>query len=393
MHKLYKPYLYGTITISGLLSIYTLICYEIEVTLLGVLIATFGLVLEVAMLRYSQNNVISFQGALAIFLVFNFNPATCVLITTLSIILETVIIALIKRELSLVLNIKMLYNWSMRIICILLAGKVYTFLQGFNTIVVIVIVVILYNIINSYLLAFILYLYTNNKGEAHVMSMHAEFAYTYMCAIINIMLFYGYVAYGVKGIIIIYMFLLPVQTSILGKTIVQEEIEKSIFIDSLTKAYNRASLTKILTDYLSSKTPFTIVFLDFDRFKIINDSFGHDIGDKILIQFVSTVKENLRKTDKLYRFGGDEFCLIINKDVEADAVLEKIKRLKKSLVFEDENLKIHYTFSIGKYTYTGQHDVTMGEIINYASHRMKENKVKMQKEYILEGAYVDSRLT
>lgn len=393
MHKLYKPYLYGTITISGLLSIYTLICYEIEVTLLGVLIATFGLVLEVAMLRYSQNNVISFQGALAIFLVFNFNPATCVLITTLSIILETVIIALIKRELSLVLNIKMLYNWSMRIICILLAGKVYTFLQGFNTIVVIVIVVILYNIINSYLLAFILYLYTNNKEEAHVMSMHAEFAYTYMCAIINIMLFYGYVAYGVKGIIIIYMFLLPVQTSILGKTIVQEEIEKSIFIDSLTKAYNRASLTKILTDYLSSKTPFTIVFLDFDRFKIINDSFGHDIGDKILIQFVSTVKENLRKTDKLYRFGGDEFCLIINKDVEADAVLEKIKRLKKSLVFEDENLKIHYTFSIGKYTYTGQHDVTMGEIINYASHRMKENKVKMQKEYILEGAYVDSRLT
>lgn len=377
MNKFFKPYMYTAIVVAVFLSAFMLFNYRVEVTVLGILITVFGMVLEVVILRYSQNKAISFLAAVAIFAVFKFNPATCVVIVTLSMILEILAVKIIKHERMFNSICKLLYNWSMRAICILSAKLISTLLQGYNPILVIVAAVSFYDLVNVVMLNIIICLYTNSLDEMTPQSIYAQLAYVYVCAVINIIMYYGYEAYGVSGILIIYMFLLPFQTSILKKAMVKE-MKAYAMIDSLTKVNNKASLSVTLTDYLNNKTPFTILFMDFDKFKNINDTYGHDVGDKILVHFAGKLKRSLRKTDKLYRFGGDEFCLLIENDCDVEAVKNKINNLKNSLVYEEGIIKIPYTFSFGMYKYTGGYGITEDEVIGTVSHRMVRNKVYMQ---------------
>ncbi|WP_312833338.1 GGDEF domain-containing protein [Sedimentibacter saalensis] len=378
MNKFFKPYMYTAIVVAVFLSAFMLFNYRVEVTVLGILITVFGMVLEVVILRYSQNKAISFLAAVAIFAVFKFNPATCVVIVTLSMALEILAVKTIKRERLFNSISKLLYNWSMRAICILSAKLVSTLLQGYNPILVIVAAVSFYDLVNVGMLNVIICLYTNSKDEMTPQGIYAQLAYVYVCAVINIIMYYGYEAYGVSGILIIYMFLLPFQTSILKKAMVKE-MKAYAMIDSLTKVNNKASLSVTLTDYLNNKTPFTILFMDFDKFKNINDTYGHDVGDKILVHFAGKLKRSLRKTDKLYRFGGDEFCLLIENDCDVEAVKNKINNLKNSLVYDEGIIKIPYTFSFGMYKYTGGYGITEDEVIGTVSHRMVRNKVYMQQ--------------
>lgn len=374
MHKFYKPYLIGSIIFAAFLSILMLVSYRTEIVLLSILIAAYGAVLEVVMLRYSQHSGASLSGAVTIFAAFLFNPATCVFIVTLSFIIEAAAQKLVKNDNVLNSSVKALYNWAMRIISILAVSAAVNLLHGQSAVLLIIIASILHDTINSAMLVMIIYLYTNSKDEAHVNSIHSLTSCIYINIIINILLYYGYGAYGINSVAVIFLFILPFQNSILGKAM-GHEIEASVLVDSLTNVYNKASLTKILTDYVQSKSPFTLVFIDFDNFKKINDTYGHDVGDKILKHFAVTLKGKLRKSDKLYRFGGDEFCLVIDKECDVNVVIERTNSLKNSLVYEEENLKIPYTFSIGKYKYNGEHGVTEDQIISIVSHRMIQNKV------------------
>ena len=100
-----------------------------------------------------------------------------------------------------------------------------------------------------------------------------------------------------------------------------------------------------------SEKPFTIVFLDLDNFKIVNDNYGHDRGDKLLISISSILVENIRKYDVAARIGGDEFALLL---VESDPALveQRLNRLKD--VMNHELRKIHSSVSVsmGAVTYT-----------------------------------------
>lgn len=374
MHKLYKPYLIGTIIFAAFLSILMLVSYRTEIVLLSVFIAAYGAVLEVLMLRYSQHSGASLRGTIIIFAAFLFNPATCVFIVTLSFLIETAADKLLKHENTFSSASKALYNWAMRIVSILTVSAAIIVLHGQNAVFLMILASTLHNTINASMLMLIIYLYTNNKDEARVNSIHSITSCIYISVIINILLYYGYGAYGINAVAVIFLFLLPFQNSIMGK-VMGHEIETSVLVDSLTNVYNKASLTKILTEYVQSKVPFTLVFIDFDNFKKINDTYGHDVGDKILKHFAVTLKGKLRKSDKLYRFGGDEFCLVIDKECDVNVVVDKTNSLKGSLVFEENKLKIPYSFSIGKYKYSGEHGVTEDQIISIVSHRMIQNKV------------------
>lgn len=374
MHKLYKPYLIGTIIFAAFLSILMLVSYRTEIALLSVFIAVYVAVLELVMLRYSQHSGASLGGAVVIFAAFLFNPATCVFIVTLSYIIETAVDKLFKNENAFSSVSKALYNWAMHIISMLSVPAAINVLHGQSVVLLIVVGSILYNTINSLMLMLIIFLYTNNKDEARVNSINSITSCIYINIILNILLYYGYGAYGINAVSVIFLFLLPFQNSIMGK-VMGHEIEASVLVDSLTNVYNKASLTKILTEYVQSKIPFTLVFIDFDNFKKINDTYGHDVGDKILKHFAVTLKGKLRKSDKLYRFGGDEFCLVIDKECDVNVVVDKTNSLKGSLVYEENNLKIPYSFSIGRYKYNGEHGVTEDQIISIVSHRMIQNKV------------------
>lgn len=110
------------------------------------------------------------------------------------------------------------------------------------------------------------------------------------------------------------------------------EIEDMTYIDSLTNAMNRRAYNIKIEDLLSLysryNTIFSVLMLDIDDFKKINDEYGHRIGDNVLINLVQLIKSNIRQNDFLYRVGGEEFVILFEETQikEAITVSEKIRK-------------------------------------------------------------------
>jgi diguanylate cyclase (GGDEF)-like protein len=123
--------------------------------------------------------------------------------------------------------------------------------------------------------------------------------------------------------------------------------------DDLTGAYNRRyfmSQTSLHHSFQARyKTAVSVMMLDIDHFKEINDNYGHQAGDISLIEFSNVCKENLRDTDMFSRLGGEEFAISMPglSLVHAVSVAEKIRQLIEHLVINHNNQAITFTVSIG----------------------------------------------
>jgi GGDEF domain-containing protein len=108
--------------------------------------------------------------------------------------------------------------------------------------------------------------------------------------------------------------------------------QQMIHIDYLTGAWTREKFLNYLNGRIKEKKlgGFSIAFIDLNDFKIINDTFGHNEGDKALIKVASIIRQILRADDSITRYGGDEFVLFINADIEQE-VKEVIDGIYKSL--------------------------------------------------------------
>lgn len=112
------------------------------------------------------------------------------------------------------------------------------------------------------------------------------------------------------------------------------EMENKLRFDKLTQVANRESLFAQL-GYLqkfAKKNPqnfpgFTVLFVDLDRFKVINDSFGHDTGDQVLVIIASRLQAAVRDTDMVARYGGDEFVLLLRETNSAVAIHQIIEKI------------------------------------------------------------------
>lgn len=113
----------------------------------------------------------------------------------------------------------------------------------------------------------------------------------------------------------------------------QQQLQHAALSDSLTGLPNRDAIFAEISSQLltqSSFEPFSVLFLDIDDFKLVNDSHGHDFGDKFLIEFVQRVKSCLRPQDSFARFGGDEFVLLLPGEICEDAVQAIADSVRKS---------------------------------------------------------------
>ncbi|MDD2829077.1 MAG: GGDEF domain-containing protein [Sulfuricurvum sp.] len=158
-----------------------------------------------------------------------------------------------------------------------------------------------------------------------------------------------------------------------------KSLEIASTLDPLTKTFNRYALLKHFDEILSkerSTNELFILMLDIDNFKSINDHFGHIAGDKILIFLSKLLKKALRDGDKVYRFGGEEFLILLNRtDIEgAQLIAERLLTLCRQNKPLYQNEQISVTISLGLTQL--RDDDTMDSLIqrsDNALYRAKEN--------------------
>jgi diguanylate cyclase (GGDEF)-like protein/hemerythrin-like metal-binding protein len=133
----------------------------------------------------------------------------------------------------------------------------------------------------------------------------------------------------------------------------QAHFETLAFTDALTGAVNRHQFNKVLADEITradyDQLPLSIMLLDIDHFKLVNDNFGHGVGDEVLIMFYRACKAAVRGSDVVARIGGEEFVIILPKTSGENAYqfAERLReRIQNLEVIVDENT-IDLTVSIG----------------------------------------------
>ena len=128
--------------------------------------------------------------------------------------------------------------------------------------------------------------------------------------------------------------------------------------DDLTGLLNRRSFMKILKFEKNrsnrTKKPFTLIMADIDYFKKINDLYGHDAGDKVIISVSKTLTKSLRKSDIVSRWGGDEFLMLLPETGQSGGMdlANKLIEIFRKKVFKYLREKINITMSFGVFEYT-----------------------------------------
>ena len=107
----------------------------------------------------------------------------------------------------------------------------------------------------------------------------------------------------------------------------KEKYTKIATIDQLTQIPNRYYLTEMLEKFQSDKRTYGLAILDIDKFKSVNDTYGHDVGDIVLQKVAKILEENTRKSDIVGRWGGEEFLILLNLDDEKTLInsLNKVR--------------------------------------------------------------------
>ncbi len=106
------------------------------------------------------------------------------------------------------------------------------------------------------------------------------------------------------------------------------ELEAQALTDELTGLYNKRGFTELTSRLQRKGEPFTLYFLDLDRFKPVNDTFGHDAGDKLLREVASRLRSCVRSDDYVFRLGGDEFVLVTCGAFNADVSRMLVSRVE-----------------------------------------------------------------
>lgn len=123
---------------------------------------------------------------------------------------------------------------------------------------------------------------------------------------------------------------------------------KKIFTDPLTKTFNRNYLEETVP--LLNLSHYSLAMLDLDKFKIINDTYGHKAGDYVLSRTSKVFKDSIRDSDILVRYGGEEFLLLINNRSKIKSDLDVCERVRKNILKEHflyEDNEINVSVSIG----------------------------------------------
>ncbi len=166
----------------------------------------------------------------------------------------------------------------------------------------------------------------------------------------------------------------------------QEKLNNLAFFDSLTGLPNRAlfmdRIDQVLSHAYRDKSRFALLYMDLDHFKDVNDGYGHQAGDELLILAAHRIKAQVRDADTVCRLGGDEFTVIletIQKSSDAGMVAKKIiDALRQPFVIHEQELYIGCSVGIALYPYDG---ATVQELVKNADSAMYDAKEQGRGQY------------
>jgi diguanylate cyclase (GGDEF)-like protein len=199
------------------------------------------------------------------------------------------------------------------------------------------------------------------------------------------LLYYGLAPSMVAAAVLI---ALGVSDRMRAQRIALTEAERRAQTDALTGLLNRATLVEQLDSlcmrFNPRKLPVSILFIDLDHFKTINDSYGHAAGDACLAAVVAPIQSELRQSDLVGRYGGEEFVVVLSGAASGAAaqVAQRICRRVAEVRVEGFGLPIRLTCSIGvagsdALGVCGQHLIAHADAAQYAAKRSGRNQVQL----------------
>ena len=173
---------------------------------------------------------------------------------------------------------------------------------------------------------------------------------------------------------------------ILSRKEVEHQLVFNAQHDELTGLCNRQSLLEKLQQAIElakrSSTKVAVLFIDLDHFKEINDSLGHLVGDKVLLQVAQNMKEQIRISDNLARLGGDEFCLLLHfietPDDISSIAIKILETLRKPINIDEHELYIRGSIGISMYPSDGENPIELLRNADSAMYKAKQNRNSYQ---------------
>lgn len=166
----------------------------------------------------------------------------------------------------------------------------------------------------------------------------------------------------------------------LGSMVVREmELRRAAMTDSLTGVFNRRTLDMLVDKELArlrrTRQIFSLAVFDLDHFKNVNDTLGHEAGDRVLVAFARLASQCFRRQDLLFRTGGEEFAILLvgTRELAAEVPLERFRNLLQQTVVETPAGPVRVTASIGAAEATAD-DVAAGDLASRADEALYQAK-------------------
>ncbi|WP_414830620.1 EAL domain-containing protein [Alteromonas sp. H39] len=179
----------------------------------------------------------------------------------------------------------------------------------------------------------------------------------------------------------------------------EKRLESLAYTDQLTGAGNRNYLKLALNESMEADKLKALIFIDIDGFKLVNDTYGHDVGDQLLAKCAQSFQSELSDDDIFIRHGGDEFVILVQNEIDVNTLSERLlKALDTPMISDNAVLKM--SASIGTVTYEQNQDVNellkQADIAMYEAKKRGKNQAvaysKEQNEAIEYRLYVEQGL-
>jgi diguanylate cyclase (GGDEF)-like protein len=155
-----------------------------------------------------------------------------------------------------------------------------------------------------------------------------------------------------------------------------KQVEHLAYLDDLTHLYNTRYLDMVLDREVQGGRPFTVLFMDLDRFKRVNDEYGHLSGSRLLVEVARVLRSCVRDDDILVRYGGDEYVMLL-VGIDSGGGLKVAERIRRAVedhrFLSREGSRVRITCSIGLASFP-EHAQSKGEILDMADRAMYRGK-------------------